>query len=254
MRWLFAPLLLVLACDEPEPEPTGPPSDTRAIGWLELQDPGAAPRRQPRIAFEVDREERATLVFDSVFEPAGHPRVEEQLELELALTYEDSSRVRVEVRDARTTAGDIPAIGTTVGTTARVVFHPTGATEEPAVSPPAGANARAATYVRGALAQVLPALVPAFPDRAIGEGARWGGEGLSFRLVSDDGERLVIERRTGLDREEHLPDGRSIEASEEQVYRIDARLDRVARSVEAELLTRGDDGTRRETDLRFRVR
>lgn len=257
-RLLNTLLLLSLACEDsvaspPEPEPSAP-SDTQAIGWLQLQEAGSEPRRRPRVAFEPGREERGTLTFDSVFEPAGHSRIEERLELELALTYEDSSHVRIEVREARTSAGDIPAIGSTVGTTARMVFHPTGATEEPVVTPPAGARPRAATYVRGALIQLLPTLVPAFPEEAIGRGARWGGQGLGFTLVADEGDALRIERRSGLDREELLPDGRSIEASEEQVYRIDARLDRVARSVEAELLTRGADGTRRETQLHFEIR
>lgn len=258
-RWLLLGLLW-LGCDDAEPasEAEGQRETTESddtLGWLRVQEPGDEPRRRPRVHFEPGREERATLTFDSLFEPAGAERARERLELELAVRYPTAQRVLLEVREARTTAGDIPAIETTLGTTAAMTFHPTGAAEqEPELVLAPGAHPRAAAYVRGALVQVLPALVPAFPGEPVGEGARWGGQGLDFTLVEDAGDALHVERRTGLEREEVLPDGRRIDASEEQVYRILARLDRVARSIEAELRTRGSEGTRRRTELRFEVR
>lgn len=252
-RWL-ALCFCLLACDDPQP--AAPPVEEEGaseLDWIELHDPGAEPRRRPRLSFRAGLEERATLTFDSVLSLAEGEPVAERLSLELAVRYPREDRVQLEVREARTTAGDIPAIGMTVGTTAALTFYPIGASEDPEVAIAPGANPRAATYVRGALLQVLPALVATFPEEPVGEGARWGGGRLEFTLVADEGDALRVERRTGLDRVEVLPDGRRVEAAEEQVYRIDARLDRVARSIEAELLTRGDGAIRRRTELRFEV-
>jgi len=223
------------------------------VDYRRLIFAGAEPRVQPRLAFVAQRQERATLSIHSRFEPAGGEATDELLELDLAIHYPDATHAELRVVRAATTAADIPGIESTVGVTMPTTIHAMGLVDAPQVHAPAAASPRAVEYVRGALVQAAPVLVPTLPEQSIGDGARWGADDLHHTLIAHTDEAVVVERRGSISYQASLPDGRRVDVLEEQRYRIEAPLDGLARHMEATLEVRGSDGTCRSTRLYFDV-
>ncbi|MFO0762075.1 MAG: hypothetical protein U0359_36890 [Byssovorax sp.] len=248
-------VLFVLGCDKPGAPATVAPSATASAQaapdstGLHLLDPGEAPREHPTFAFVPGRTEAARLGLHSRVERGGAPAGEEHVDLVFDLRYSAADTVVMTVRRAATTAPDIPRIGTTIGMIFTQKIHPSGEVEVPEVTYPPAVDPTAGSYIRGAVMQVAPNVVPLFPPEAVGPGARWALPNLMFSLRERRGEVFVVERRGGIHGPTKMEDGTVVMASEEQIYRMDAIANGVARRMEADLVAEGPPGTVRRTQM-----
>jgi hypothetical protein len=254
-------VLLALGCDKPAPASAGGPSSIApasaapapATTGLRLLEPGREPRVHPTFAFVPGRAETARLVLHSRVERGGAVALEEHVDLSLDVRYPAADAVALTVRRATTTAPDIRRIETTAGTRFTQKIHPSGEVEVPEVAYPPGADPTAADYVRGAVIQVASNVLPLFPPEPVGPGARWVLRNLTFSLRERRGDVLVLERRGGVHGPTRMEDNAVVMVSEEQVYRLDAVTDGLARRVEAELVAENPPGTVRRTQLVFEI-
>jgi hypothetical protein len=262
---LVAPILLLLAlaacrrdppppAAQPQPDAGGPAeAGTAAAAVL---DEGREPRAPVTFAFVPGRREARVLEIDSRFEMGERSRLNEHVDLRFEVRYTAADAVELTLRHAETTAPDIPGIGTTLGAVFRQRFRKDGTADPPEAVFPPGANGTAKQYVEGAVTQVAASLLPAFPPRPLGEGARWRwgkGEGPTYQLVSRREGRVVVEEIVEIHGPRRVETGKTIQVNEDQRTRMEVPLDGIARNVEATLVIDPAKGTKRTTHLRFDV-
>jgi len=264
--WL-ALALLVTSCDRaPEARPSGAASaSVSAIAisasaatnggtvMTRVLEAGREPRAQTTFAFVPGRAEKAVLELQSKMTRGDSTLGEERVTVRLDVRYSAKDKLEMTVTFAETTARDIQQISSTIGARLTQSFYPTGEMELPAFTPPAGADAHAAEYVKGALVQVASNLLPLVPKEPVGEGARWEHDALRYELLGRRGDLLTVERRSGRHGPTHLATGETVYVSEEQTYRIEAKPDGIARHVEALLVADQPTGAKLITRLNFDV-
>jgi hypothetical protein len=250
-------LLIVAGCDRSTPsalpdagKPAGSSGPTNGLRVIEQ---GTEPRvLPPTFVFAKDRTESARLLIDSRLERAGIVAADEHLEVTLDIRYSSNDKLELAVRNATTTATDIPRIGTTVGSKFVQKVYPSGEAEPPEPSYPAGVDPVAGDYVRGAVVQVASNFLPVMPKEPVGAGARWTLRDLRYSLAERRGEKFIVERRGEMHGDRPTPTGMAM-AHEEQLYRIEAIPDGIARRVEAELVSEHPPGSKRTTRITFEI-
>ncbi len=221
---------------------------------VHILEEGHEPRQVVHFAFVPGRHEARVLEIDSHVELKDKPRMHEHVVLRFELRYVDADSIELTLRQAETTATDIPGIGTTIGAVFKQHFAADGAAEPTVPSFPAGADGTASEYVRGAVVQAASTLLPRVPPTPIGEGARWRWgrrDGPVYRLESLRDGRLAVEVTSAIHGRRRLENGKTRTVDEDQTAHVEAPLDGIARHVASTMVGLRASGPRISTELHF---